>query len=664
MKTLSLHPLPWSAPWRYAIAVLIFMTALVLRLVILPVESLRAFLFFYPAVTVAFLICGSGPGRLTVALSAVFGFVIFERPGDASGSGRDGALSTAVFVVSSLLIGWVVGRLQATADRLGSALSELHANESFLNRTGRLAGVGGWQLDLASGPLTWSEQMRRIHEVGPDFVPTLDSAVAFYASEARGAISDAVRTGMESGVGWDLELPLVTATGRAIWVRSVGEVEFAARKPVRLVGALQDITERKLLAQRLTDSERFVQLVTDSVPVRIAYTDPNGRYRFVNRAHSRRFGLDREHVIGRTRHELRPEANNPFVEMKIAQALQGQPQNFEFEEPVAGSMRRIESHLIPDLSDTGEVLGYFSIGIDITERSAIERALRELTSTLNSVIDSIPAAVAVVGADGRYRFVNSAVERGCGEPRQHIIGRTARELLGEAEFQRRAPWVQKALAGESVNFQLDYPGRDGTTYSSLSYIPLFSEANAVDGFVAVNQDVTPQKREEGRLLQLAQRDPLTGLLNRAGFEQHLESTTASARAVSLALLYIDLDHFKPVNDSHGHPAGDQVLKIFAQRLINLVRPSDAVARLGGDEFAIALSGAREAATVHAVADEVIAAASEPFHVGALLLQIGASVGVAFSDDPATGWRELIERADARLLGAKAAGRGRQAGATD
>lgn len=662
MKSSPLHPLPWSAPWRYAVAVLIFLTALVLRLVILPGESLRAFLFFYPAVMVSFLVCGSGPGRLTVALSAVFGYVIFELPGGATGTGRDGALSTAVFVASSLLIGWVVGQLQATADRLGSALSELRASESFLKRTGRIAGVGGWQLELATGQVTWSEQTRRIHEVGPDFVPTLESAVAFYAPGARSAVSDAVRIATQRGTGWDLDLPLVTAAGHEIWVRSVGEVEFEDGRAARLVGTFQDITERRSLERRLADSERFVHQVTDSLPVRIAYTDKDRRYRFVNAAHALRFGLDRDAVIGRTRDELPRGAVAAIVEPRIDAVLRGEPQRFEFDEPIDGRVRRIDSQLIPDRSETGEVQGFFSIGIDITERSAAERALRESTATLRSVTDAIPSSVAIIGSDVRYRFANSAFERWYGAPRDQIVGRTVPEILGEAEFRRRKPWAERALAGESVEFELAHSGHDSATHASISYIPLRRDTGEIDAFVAVTQDVTRQQDEKDRLLQLAQHDPLTGLLNRAGFEQHLEQAAQAKDGGSLALLYIDLDHFKPVNDRHGHPAGDQVLKMFAQRLTHLVRPTDAVARLGGDEFAIALSGMRDGSHAQAVADKVIAAANTPFHVGALLLQIGASVGVALGSDAGAGWRALIERADARLLSAKAAGRGRQAGA--
>ena len=418
------------------------------------------------------------------------------------------------------------------------AEDELRASQSFLRRTGRVAGVGGWEVDLACGSLTWSDETRRIHEVEPDYRPTLESAIAFYDFEARAAIQGAVKAGTERGESWDLELPLVTAAGRSIWVRAVGAVEYEAGKAIRLIGALQDVTERKHLERRVA-----------------------------------------------------------------AQA-----------------------------------------------------------ATLSLVAEAIPATVAVVDLEGRYRFVNSAFERACGRTRDHVVGLTAREVLGEHELERRWPWVQRAFAGESVVFELEHAGRDGPVHVSLSYVPLRLSTGEVDGFVVVTQDVTQQKRESARLLELSQRDPLTGLLNRAGFEQYLERNLLEGGAASLALLYVDLDGFKAINDRHGHPAGDRVLQAFGKRLTNLVRPTDAVARLGGDEFAIALAGIRQQADAKTVADKILSAARAPFEVNGIVVGIGASVGVALNADSFSGWADLVDRADAELLRAKAAGKGQQRGA--
>lgn len=418
------------------------------------------------------------------------------------------------------------------------AEDELRASQSLLHRTGRVAGVGGWELDLASGALTWSDETRRIHEVGPDYRPNLESAIAFYDVEARAAIQVAVEAGTERGEPWDLELPLVTAAGRSIWVRAVGAAEYEAGKAIRLIGAFQDVTERKHLEHRVAAQ----------------------------------------------------------------------------------------------------------------------------TATLSLVTEAIPATVAVVDLEGRYRFVNSAFERACGRTRDQVVGLTAREVLGEHEFERRWPWVQRAFAGESVVFELEYPGRDGTVHVSISYVPLRLSTGEADGFVVVTQDVTQQKREAARLLELSQRDPLTGLLNRAGFEQYMARILIEGGGASLALLYVDLDGFKAVNDRHGHPAGDRVLQVFGERLTKLVRPTDAVARLGGDEFAIALAGIKQRANAKTVADKVLGAAEAPFEVNDIVVGIGASVGVAFNADSSSGWTNLVERADAELLSAKAAGKGQQRGA--
>jgi len=286
----------------------------------------------------------------------------------------------------------------------------------------------------------------------------------------------------------------------------------------------------------------------------------------------------------------------------------------------------------------------------------VRQAVQRQTDILRLVTEAIPATVVVVGGDNRYHFVNSAFERYAGRPRDQILGRTAMDVLGEVEVARRRPWMKRALAGETVRFTLDYASTDGTQWLELTCIPLKMAGGEVDGFVGIGQDVTQQKLEQDRLTDLARRDPLTGLFNRLGFEQQIESQVRQGRGGQLGLLYIDLDAFKPVNDTHGHAAGDRVLEQFAQRLKTLVRPSDVVARLGGDEFAVLLVGLREAANAAVVAGKVVHAATAPFDSDVGPLRIGASVGAAFAVNPELGWRELIARADAQLYVAKAAGR--------
>lgn len=411
--------------------------------------------------------------------------------------------------------------------------------------------------------------------------------------------------------------------------------------------------------------EAFVRSIADSLPLRIAYVGRDLRYRFANLAQCQRFGQRREDVIGRTREELLGVATPGPIRERIEAVLAGQAQRFEYDDVIDGVPHHFEVQLVPDPGPDGQVRGYFYTGLDVTDRTraelagqALAREAQRQSDILRLVAEAIPATVVVVGADNRYRFVNSAFEAYCGLPREQIIGRTAMEVLGAAEVDRRRPFMAQALSGQSVSFTLDYPGLDGTTWLELSCIPLRLNGGGIDGFVGVSQDVTRQRREQDRLTELSQRDPLTGLLNRAGFELSIDRLSQEGRGPVLGLLYIDLDHFKPVNDAHGHLVGDRLLQLVAQRLGGLVRPTDAVARLGGDEFAVLLVDVGAPAHAEAVAGKVVAALGAPFQVDGLLLQIGASVGVAFGTDPQRGWREMIQRADATLYRAKAQGRGR------
>lgn len=313
---------------------------------------------------------------------------------------------------------------------------------------------------------------------------------------------------------------------------------------------------------------------------------------------------------------------------------------------------------------TAHVLGMRTALLDRarSSRSRIEGQLAESegrqSAALRSVIEAIPAIVAVVGSDLRFRIVNSGCERWLKSTRQYLVGRHLREVLGGVEYERTRPWIERVLRGESVSFEKTCPENVQSRHLAVSYIPLRLEDGSVDGFVSVAQDITQHRQEEVRLLQLSQRDPLTGLLNRSGVEQFAQHRIGEGAGPTLACLCIDLDHFKPVNDEHGHPTGDALLQAFAQRLAGSVRPSDAVARLGGDEFVVVLCGIRDVTNAQTVAENIVSAAREPFAIGTLKLQIAASVGIAVGADKDAGWASFLKRADQMLYQAKRAGRGR------
>jgi len=699
---------------------------------------------------------------------------------EATAVHRDGRLIPVALSVASVPEGDGVATIAFLQDISVRQAQEaaLRESQAALAITGRLAGVGGWRLDLDTSLIHWTETVREIHEVADDHAPTLLSALDFIERDAQPSLIACLEEGVRSGQRWHVEVPLRSAQGRRRWVRIVGDTEYGANgTPARVVGAMQDITDRKNLELRLQAQESFIRSITDHLPIRIGYLDRGGRYGFVNEAHCRRYGLSRDEILGRTREELTGQSHT--VPHRLA-ALAGQAQRFEAEEVINGQLRYIESQLMPDLDELGEVRGLFTTGVDITERKIAERALRELTDifdntpdfvvqtdarervtymnpaaraalvfdadqdvgshalrehytpassrrlqeeaapyarahgvwlgesevvlaggrvvpvshmviahreeggrvsryssvmrdisqevrarelihrqtlTLSSVAEAIPAVVSAVAPDETYRFVNSAFERWRGRPRDEILGRRIRDVLGEAEYAASAAAIRRVLQGETVTFERDSNAGDSLRNQQVTYVPLLLPSGEIDGFVGVAQDVTAQKQEELRLLQLSERDALTGVLNRQGLQTYL-AQRHDKHDEGLALLYVDLDLFKPVNDTHGHPIGDALLKSFAERLRTLVRPTDVVARLGGDEFAIVLPGIRSGGNAEAVADKVVAAAAAPFRIGHLELRIGASVGVALA--AGDGWDGLVSRADAAVYRAKAQGRGQWA----
>ena len=447
-------------------------------------------------------------------------------------------------------------------------------------------------------------------------------------AEDRAAVRRTLGEVLSGGHASVSEHRMVDAQGHASWVVWTNRVQREGDESL-LCSIGHDVTRRKTLELELVESDAFVRKITDSLPLRIAYVDRDLRFRFVNQAHCRRFGRRREEILGRTREELLGRPASPEIAAGMDGALAGVTQRFEYEDLVDGATRRFDIQLIPDIDVDGSVRGFFYIGLDITDRANAERALRTLTQEaqaqsdiLRLLTEAIPATVVVVGADGRYRFANGAFERYCGRPRDRISGHTAVDVLGAAEVARRRPYMKRAFAGESVTFALDYATPEGTTWLELSCIPLQLAGHGVDGFVGIAQDITSQRREQDRLTALSQRDALTALLNRAGFEQFFGRLSDSGQGAALGLLYIDLDRFKPVNDQHGHAVGDRLLQAVARRLAGLVRPTDAVARLGGDEFVILLADVGALAHCDAVADKVVAAVGAPFDVDGQWLHIG------------------------------------------
>jgi diguanylate cyclase (GGDEF)-like protein/PAS domain S-box-containing protein len=255
-------------------------------------------------------------------------------------------------------------------------MSEPPNSFDLLDHIGQLAGVGGWELDLATSTLRWTAQTCRIHDLPPDHQPTLDEAIGYYAPAVRTVLEAAVLRGIEQGEGWDLELPMTTATGRQIWVRAHGAVEQRDGKPSRLIGAFQDITERRRDIDALIASERrFRSLFTYSLGL-ICTHDLSGRLLTVNPAACLSLGYSEAELLGLYLGELMTARDATRVPDYLAriQARGADAGRLRFHAR-DGSQRVWQYHNVVDTYDgQSQVLGHAQ---DITEQVLQEHRLRE-----------------------------------------------------------------------------------------------------------------------------------------------------------------------------------------------------------------------------------------------------------------------------------------------
>ncbi len=289
-----------------------------------------------------------------------------------------------------------------------------------------------------------------------------------------------------------------------------------------------------------------------------------------------------------------------------------------------------------------------------------EAALEASEKRLRAVTDNIPAIISHVDREQRYTFANAYMSRMFNVDEHDIVGRTVREVRGETIYATLLPHIETALRGEAVNFEgvAEFQGR--AYHYQTSYVPDRDRDGTVNGFFAMTFDITRLKLAEQQLEREARFDALTGVANRRHFEERLALAIARGRRqpVALAVLYLDIDHLKQINDQHGHAVGDIVIREFASRLVASVRDGDLVARIGGDEFVVLsehleAEQAIEAAERAAVA--VIAAMTAPVTTGSLVLHISTSIGIA-ATQAVSNAESLIEAADRALYAAKAAGR--------
>ncbi|MEO7477670.1 MAG: diguanylate cyclase [Lysobacteraceae bacterium] len=421
------------------------------------------------------------------------------------------------------------------------------------------------------------------------------------------------------------------------------------------------MTERDLLAKTLRESDRRYRMLAEysrDLVVRIA---ADGTHLYVSPSATAMLGWDVEELSGRRMDLVHPEDVAALTRAIESLHANGGVSTITYRaRHKDGHYISIEAQarLVPGSEPGGSPEIIYS-GRDVTQRIEIEQALMRNQRRLLAITDNMPAFVMHVDTDERYTFANAPTRKIMGIDHEAFVGMTVRELIGDEDYAGIKPRIDAAFRGETVSFEIERDFSGLVYYYQSTYVPDVDPDGRIVGIYVMSSDISQLKRTERELTLLARYDSLTGLANRLHFNEIAETALARHRRNSqpLALLYLDIDHFKQINDNHGHAVGDAVLHEFAQRLKGCVRVTDFVARLGGDEFVVLVEDADAAEVPEFIAHKMLAAMQEPILAGGHILHTSTNIGIAFCRRISSSRDELLHIADKTLYAAKAAGRG-------
>ena len=428
-----------------------------------------------------------------------------------------------------------------------------------------------------------------------------------------------------------------------------------------------NITNRKRMEASLREREAAFQALVENSPDVIARLDRELRVLYMNSVAERYTGIPAQALTGRRRPDI---AQDPALAAELEQRLlqvfeDGRMHMFDFRVRAPdGQLLFFECRAIPEPSEDGSIATILVLEREITRRKRSEQQLRLAAS----VFQHTSEAMLVSDAHRRVVRCNPAYSELTGYQPADLIGRpspllTSTQLEGQLDdaawqhLQDHGRWQGEMLARR----------RDGDPFPAwVTVTAIRDEAGTISHYLVTLADISNRKRQEEQLRHDATHDALTGLPNRTLLMDRLAVATAQARRnqQQLAVLFIDLDGFKPVNDELGHRVGDMVLQQLARRLQAEVRETDTVARLGGDEFVVVLTPPVDHAAASAVASDMLSQLPEPITVNGHRCSVGASIGISQfphdGDDPDS----LITAADAAMYQAKMQGGSRYASTTD
>lgn len=396
--------------------------------------------------------------------------------------------------------------------------------------------------------------------------------------------------------------------------------------------------------------------VSNAVPVAIAYYERDGYIcRYANEGYAQMFGFTQQSILGHTVAEVIGEPAARLIQPQVDHVIAShEAVRYERQLPGPDGLTRfIEVHLLPHTDEAHLTIGAFVLIADITRHRRAEAALRDSEERLAKFMQASAEGI-VFHKGGVITDANPPLLQLLGYQLNDLVGRPALDFVADDARPRVA---QVMAAGDEIRYDTAVVHRDGSRVP-VEFIVRTMLVQGEPQRMTIVRDIRPRLEAQARIHHLAHHDSLTGLPNRSAFIERADELLERARAEGrpLALMFLDLDHFKRVNDSLGHPVGDMLLRTVAGRITDTLREADLVSRFGGDEFVLLLHGEASEQSVVEVATRLLAAVGAPLDVEGSAISVTPSIGVALFPAHGGNAAELIKHADTAMYRAKSRGR--------
>ena len=538
---------------------------------------------------------------------------------------------------------------------------ELQRNEERMRLALEAAKAGCWDWNLLSGEMVWSAAASRQMGLPEDSPTSFELFMNSVHPEDRAVIQEAIEAGLHDDKDPYVPYRMIWPDGSVHWRAVAGRVfRDPAGRPLRMLGIGLDLDESHAANERLLLQAAALQAAANAIVI----TDNQGTILWTNQAFSQLTGYGPEEVLGRNPRLLKSGRQDRafyadlWATITSGKTWQGEIVNRRKD----GSFYTEGTMITPVHIGTGAITHYVAIKQDITARKFAEEQLRRAEEKYRAIFENALVGIFQTSPEGRPISINRALARihGYDTPAQLLaeVSDVGRQLFVEPGAFKEFLQVL-GTEGTPQSVECEVYSRDGSKKWALANVRAATDADSnVLFYEGMVEDITERKAAEQRVQFLAYYDALTGLPNRALLRDRILVALASARRhrEKVALLFLDLDRFKTINDSLGHSVGDLLLQEVAERLKAATREPDTVARLGGDEFLLLMTAVNETADAVKAAERIVKSMAGEFVIQGNALHVTCSVGISIFPDNGDDIEALFKNADLAMYSAKEHGR--------